>query len=111
MSWRIVITETAYRSLDVIEHYQALWRDAEAAAEMADSLLEESTHAIGSDPLRYGFNQVAAENGLRLRQWFDEEQKHRVLFELTENNLIYIHLYSSTRQNLERLLYQMIITA
>ncbi|GKX60609.1 hypothetical protein [Leminorella grimontii] len=107
----IIITEVAYRSLDVIEYYQALHHDVETAAIMTDSLLTESTNAIATDPSRYGFNQTAAENGLRLRQWFDEKQKHRVLFELAENNTIYIHLYCSTKQNLEQLLYQMLITA
>ncbi|MBK5074710.1 type II toxin-antitoxin system RelE/ParE family toxin [Budviciaceae bacterium CWB-B4] len=110
MAYRLFIAETAYRSLEVIEDYQTALHGVAEAQKVADNLLSLSAKEIAESPLRYGYNHMATDKGLRLRQWYDKEQKHRVLYEITENNEVYVLLYVSVKQDLEQLLYQLLIS-
>ncbi|CDH23526.1 type II toxin-antitoxin system RelE/ParE family toxin [Xenorhabdus bovienii] len=101
----IRLTETGVRCLEDIESFNALRLSPQKAIKITESLLRESITAISDDPKRYRFNASLLDLGLFVRERLDIDRGYRVLYEI-KDDLIYILLFLSTKQDLTDALYR-----
>ncbi|WP_323839207.1 type II toxin-antitoxin system RelE/ParE family toxin [Photorhabdus africana] len=108
MIYKVQITETAYQTLSIIEDYKANTIGLEAAQNLVDDLLIESSERIGENPLAYGYCSMLLDKGIQFHQWLSKDRQFRVIYDVVGDE-IQILAYASTNQDLIALLYQLLI--
>ncbi|WP_339437817.1 hypothetical protein [Photorhabdus aegyptia] len=106
--YKVQVAETAYQTLSIIEDYKAYTIGLEAAQNLVDDLLIESSRLIGENPLAYGYSSMLLDKGIQFHQWFSKDRQFRAIYDVVGGE-IQILAYASTNQDLITLLYQLLI--